>query len=69
MTTVKKKFNRYIHIVDATHETEEFNKTPIYSSISEEAMSDHNKDYVSFWEKEFYKLNAVISIQTLSIVN
>ena len=49
------------NIIDATHETEEFKKTPMKFSISEEAMSGLNKDYVSFWEKEFYKLNAVIN--------
>lgn len=49
------------NIIDATHETEEFKKTPMKFSISEEAMSGSNKDYVSFWEKEFHKLNAVIN--------
>ncbi len=48
-------------IIKATHETEEFKKTPMNFSISEEAMAGHNKNYVSFWGKEFNKLNAVIN--------
>lgn len=48
-------------IIEATHETKEFKNTQMKYPILEESMAGDNKEYVSFWENEFGRLNAVIN--------
>ncbi len=48
-------------IIEATHNTKEFQTTRMQDIITKESMSGNNMEYVSFWEKELADINTIIN--------
>ena len=48
-------------IIEETHNTKEFQITPMYNIITKKSMAGDNMEYVSFWEKELKDINAIIN--------